>query len=168
MPKRQTRPIRTVGDISFVPLTRGYEAIIDAADAALVEGRNWRAWLRGNHVYAASTASVDGRQVDLILHRLLLQPPPGLVVDHIDGNTLNCRRSNLRPCTITENVRSSRRRKLNAVGVKGVFATAGGFAARITADRREYYLGTYDTVAEAKAAYFGAAKVLFGEFANAG
>ena len=37
------RPIRIEGDVAYVPLTKGYEAIIDVEDVPLVEGRNWHA-----------------------------------------------------------------------------------------------------------------------------
>ena len=42
MPKA-IRQIRVDGNIAYVPLTRGYEAVIDAADVPLVEGWNWYA-----------------------------------------------------------------------------------------------------------------------------
>ena len=40
---KKVRPIRIEGDLAYVPLTRGYEAVIDAGDVSLVEGFNWYA-----------------------------------------------------------------------------------------------------------------------------
>jgi hypothetical protein len=46
MPPKRTwtkkiRPIRVEGDTAIVPLTRGFEAVIDAVDVPIVEGWNW-------------------------------------------------------------------------------------------------------------------------------
>lgn len=42
------RPIRIEGSIAIVPLTKGYEAVIDIEDLALVDGKNWTAWVSRN------------------------------------------------------------------------------------------------------------------------
>ena len=39
----KVRPIRIEGDFAYIPLTRGYESVIDATDVNLVEGFNWYA-----------------------------------------------------------------------------------------------------------------------------
>jgi hypothetical protein len=165
MPNRRVRSIEIDGVIARIPLTQGYVAEIDATDVRLVAGRNWRACVRPSGVYVVWTGP-DGE--DRFLHREIIEPPPELVVDHIDGNPLNNRRSNLRACSHKDNIRNSRRRAYNALAAKGVFAREGRFVGRIEADGREFHLGTYDTLAEARAAYFGAARVLFGDFANNG
>lgn len=41
MGKAQLRPIRVEGNVAFVPLTKGLEAIVDVEDLPLVEGLNW-------------------------------------------------------------------------------------------------------------------------------
>lgn len=171
MNMRSPRPVEIVGDIAMVTLTKDHVAIIDAADVGLVAGRNWHA-LTGSrrearrNVYAARSEIVGGRSRCILLHRLLTDCPEGFDVDHIDGDGLNCRRSNLRICTHQENVRNSRRSRRNKTDAKGVSRRGDRFTACIETDGRSIYLGIYDTQAEAAAAYQGAASVLFGEFAR--
>lgn len=96
-----------------IPLTRGYTATIDEADVDLVAPYSWHAFPHRRTVYARAT--IDGRMT--MLHQLLCQTPDGLVTDHIDGNGLNNRRSNLRVVTNGENLRNSykhRQRKKTA------------------------------------------------------
>lgn len=40
------------------------------------------------------------------LHRVIMDPPKDMVVDHINGDTLDNRRSNLRICTVATNNRN--------------------------------------------------------------
>ena len=56
------RQIRIQGDIAYVPLTKGYEAVIDAADVPLVQGNNWSATVRKRTCYAFRTERAKGGQ----------------------------------------------------------------------------------------------------------
>lgn len=99
------------GDGTFaVPLTRGKVAIVDAEDVALVAAYQWQAKPNRGNWYARTTINVDGRRVSVGMHRLLIQPRRGYVPDHIDGDGLNNRRSNLREATYSQN-RKNRRPK---------------------------------------------------------
>lgn len=164
MSKRRDRTIRIEGDLAFIPLTQGYVAVIDAADVPLIADHSWRAQPRPRTVYGHATIGPR----DVALHRMIMDCSEGMFIDHADGDGLNNRRSNLRICTRAENQQNMRKLKLNAVAAKGVIASGERYMGRIASSGREYYLGTYDTIAEAKAAYLGAAKVLFGDFANPG
>jgi hypothetical protein len=87
--------------------------LFDEEDRALVERYDWLVSKAG---YAFT--GCDGGH---LLHRLITGCPKGMVVDHIDGNGLDNRRSNLRVCTIAENVRHRvRQNRNNASGVRGV------------------------------------------------
>lgn len=55
------------------------------------------------------------------LHRLLMDPPKDMVVDHINRNPLDNRRINLRVCTMEENNRNLSLRKNNSSGTMGVY-----------------------------------------------
>lgn len=80
-------------------------------------------------------------------------------------NGLDNRRSNLRQCTLHQNVINRRIRPDNALGVKGVKENGSGkFIARITLNRKLRYLGTFDTPGEAHEAYAKAARDLHGQF----
>lgn len=87
-------------------------------------------------------------------------------MDHIDGNGLNCCKSNLRICTQSQNNANSRTKKLK--GFKGTIRGKGDrkWYAMITKDYVRYHLGGFQTEEEAARAYDAAAKKLFGEFAR--
>lgn len=89
-------------------------------------------------------------------------------IDHIDGNRLNNRISNLRLATHAQNARNSKARAHNSSGLKGVKANqrTGTFGARITVNGSVKWLGSYPTAEQAHAAYVKAATILHGEFAR--
>jgi len=171
-----SRPIRIVGDLAFIPLTKGYEAIIDAADVYLVEGRNWRAQLIYNAagetvtVYAVcGSGAKNGRPSSLdSMHRVVKRADPDIHVDHRDGDGLNNRQSNLRNATPAQNARNQRRSCNSTSGVKGVSwnARRGKWQAQIRSERRLIYLGLFDDITTASAAYDAASVKLFGAFAR--
>lgn len=92
-------------DTCYVPLTNGYLALIDAADAKRVGEHRWRAFPRAACVYViTSVPGVRLRQHTLGLHRFLFPGiPPDLEVDHINHDGLDNRRQNLRIVTHAEN-----------------------------------------------------------------
>ncbi len=77
-------------------LTQGLVALVDDEDFALVSAARWHATVRSYTTYAANSDSV-------YLHRLLMRPGPGQLVDHINRNGLDCRRSNMRLATKAQN-----------------------------------------------------------------
>lgn len=160
------RLVRIEGDIAYVPLTKGYEAIIDASDAALVSGRNWYAQVGRTGVYAARSQTHEGRQRCVLMHRVLLSAPDDMEVDHWDGDGLNNRRANLRLATRLQNQGNRPANRSNRLGVKGVRAHQGRYMAEITVRGRTTFLGSFDTIEEASAAYARAADNFFGEFAR--
>lgn len=110
----------------------------------------------------------DGKMMHEALHRIVMGvTDPNVLVDHKDGNGLNCRRKNLRTATRADNARNTSVRSDSLTGVKGVSRLKSGkFIARIFFLRERMHLGTFDTVGEAAAAYRAAAKVVHGSFAN--
>lgn len=167
-PRRVFRPIRIVGAIAYVPLTKGYEALIDAADAPLIEAWCWYAHVRkSGHVYAARNAKVDGKNTIRLMHVELMGGPSPFKIDHKDGNGLNNSRKNIRFATHQQNMQNRVLDRRNRFGRKGVFwGENGKFRACIQHNGRTIHLGTYSTQEEAGAAYAGAAKALFKEFAR--
>lgn len=102
--------LRIEGDTAHLrlgPPEHDWWVAIDLADLDLVrrDPCTWYGAQSSSGSVYASTRTKSGRK-RLSLHRLLLSPPDDLVVDHIDGNTLNCRRSNLRIVTRAQNMQN--------------------------------------------------------------
>lgn len=58
--------------------------------------------------YARCSITRDGWSKKVLLHRVIMQPERGQLVDHINGDGLDNRRCNLRICSREENSRNSR------------------------------------------------------------
>jgi hypothetical protein len=164
------RHVSAQGDIAFVTLTRGCHAVIDAEDAPKVAQYNWCAFPRGHLMYARACIQVNGKPRALFLHQLVMGKCYGLDVDHIDGDPLNNRRSNLRLATRAQNICNSRKRrraKLSSV-YKGVAFLHKNqrWWSRIRVEDRDRSLGCYATPEDAARAYDAAADHYFGEFAK--
>lgn len=172
MAARAIRPIRVEGNIAYVPLTQGYEAIIDAADVPLVAGFNWCARVAPYTAYAARNGQLglgEKRGKAVFLHNVICPPGAGRLIDHINGDGLDNRRGNLRQATKTENGRNSRMKSRNTSGFKGVHLhkETGKWRARISTGDRHVSLGLYNTPEEAHAAYVKASTEMHGEFSRA-
>lgn len=163
------REIELHGDYAKLPL-HGREgkfhgwAQIDQKDVDLVKDIAWTLDPRG---YVAGRP--PGFSNSTTLHRwlMLAGQKGGWVVDHINGDTLDNRRANLRLCSAAENAKNTRRAKNNSSGAKGVSLDVNGkWRTRIWKDRKEIHIGTFDTVEEASAAYDKAAAELHGDFAS--
>lgn len=87
-------------------------------------------------------------------------------VDHIDRDTLNNRRGNLRQCTAAQNIANGGKRRHNSSGYRGVVWYKGKWVAQIGHRRKLLYLGRFSTPEEAAIAYDAAARQLYGEFAG--
>ena len=88
-------------------------------------------------------------------------------IDHIDGDRLNNKIENLREVTDSENMQNARKRTDNSTGFKGVSLTRNKrFRAYITVNKKQKWLGVYDSPEEAYGKYCIASKQFFGEFAR--
>lgn len=147
-----------------------YTAIIDVQDLTLVSQINWhpifsRACTDRKWVYAQGWDG-NSRQ-NVLMHRLVTGAMKGQQVDHIDGNTLNNTRANLRICSATEN-RGNRRSVRSGTKFKGVQYEAwrrSPYRAIVYHQHKRYRLGCFGTAEEAARAYDAKALELFGEFA---
>lgn len=143
-----------------IKLSNGLESYVDDQDFSYLNQFRWGPLKSGKLIYA--TGWVNGRTIPM--HRLLMSAPKGVVVDHLNHDPLDNRRSNLRLCTQRENV--SNQRKLKGKGqYKGVFRDGGRFLALITVNYKTVYLGRYASPESAARAYDQAATQHFGSFA---
>ena len=101
------------------------------------------------------------------LHREILPPPPGLLVDHINGDRLDNRRSNLRTATPSQNNANSRDRPRKS-GFRGVYPhrPTGRWIAQVSVAGRPQHLGIFDDPRDAARAYDLAAREQWGPFAR--
>lgn len=148
---------------------RGLEFLIDAADRPLLEDWTWGV-IKSRSKFCLYACRTDtGLKRIVLLHRVIMQPEPGMVVDHIDGNTLNNRRYNLRILSVRENhMRKHRPTIVRAEPElpRGVHRTENGkFMALIKVDQKMQYLGTFVTVRDAAAAWNAAAVAARGDLA---
>jgi len=147
-----------------IPLTHGKIALVDDADYALVSKHRWHYVGIGNNWYARTTIFVQGVGRKVRMHRLILDAPDGVLVDHKDGDGTNNQRHNLRVASNSQNKMNGRR---SAHKLKGVHARKGGlkWEARITHAGKQAHIGEYLSTIEAAFAYDRKARELFGEFA---
>jgi hypothetical protein len=150
-----------------IPLSQGFVAIVDDADAARVlSAGKWTAKPNGRTVYAyRQVRQPDGRRRPLLLHTFLTGYP---MTDHRDGDGLNNTRSNLREATGSQNAHNAGLRQDNTSGYRGVSWHKGNrrWGARIMHLKRTHILGQYATAEDAARAYDEAARELHGAFAR--
>lgn len=154
-----------MSDFRTIPLTRGLEAVVDAADYEALSAFKWHASDRRANGSAYARAKINNKLV--YMHRWLLAAPVGAEVDHINRDKLDNRRANLRVCAPEENRRNVGLTCANTVGFKGVrwVRTGRKWGASIYLDKKHVFLGVYATKEEAARAYDGAAREFWGEFA---
>ncbi|WP_173934287.1 AP2 domain-containing protein [Chelativorans sp. Marseille-P2723] len=147
-----------------IPLTQGYVALVDDDHFGTLSARKWFAARDARGLVYART-KIDGRAVGM--HRVIMNAPKGILVDHKNRNTLDNRRCNLRLATSQQNNanKSFQSRKFS---YRGVLQTRSqkSYGAQIRVNRKLIYLGSYPTIEEAARAYDAAATRYFGEFAS--
>ncbi len=143
-----------------IPLTKGQIAFVDDEDFEFLTKHKWQAHKSQSKSswYARRIPHKRGRAVTIIMHRLITGAPPGVHVDHIDGNGLNNQRSNLRLCTRSQNLANSRLNCKNKSGYKGVFKIARAKVPKWIAyigvsNYERHYLGTFTDPLSAALAY---------------
>lgn len=158
-------------------LTQGKVALIDDADFSVVGRYKWSAEKSKSTFYAVAKVKVSGGTRKMRMHRFLLMPEAGMLVDHRDRNGLNNQRHNLRICNSRQN--NADRGASGASSYKGVCATTirrknksgeikeyAYWQASIQVDGKSKIVGRFRTEKEAAAAYNVAATRIYGEFAN--
>ena len=142
----------------------GRFALVDADDHDRVIRFKWRARSFNGFWYARVTARVAAGHE--FMHRFVLDAPKGSIVDHINGNGLDNRRSNLRFVTASQN-QMNRRVVVGRSRFKGVVWCRDykRWRSQIARDGRTFHLGFFDAEAAAARAYDRAAREHFGEMA---
>jgi hypothetical protein len=152
---------------------KGYDVLIDDEDYERVIGYNWQIF-RGDgsrgekYIYFIYHGVCrKGKKRDTSrLHRLIVNAPQGSIVDHIDGNTLNNHKFNLRICDSKGSARNRGLFKNNTSGYRGIFIRKGinKFRSKISINGITYNLGDYATAEAAAYVHEAVAKLAFGQF----
>ena len=152
-----------------IELTKGFVAVVDAADYPALSGFSWFAQVVQRTLKSAphvSAARMTGRRI-VYMHRQIIGARVGQIVDHINRNPLDNRRGNLRFCTTSGN--TANRVYANPLGFRGVYERRGKFGFQISAGRQNgravVRRSGFVTLVEAARAYDVAARALHGEFA---
>lgn len=145
-------------------LNTGNIALIDDDDLPKVIGYSWYEY-KGYAV--RMSRKHEGKRKMLFLHRLILPSATGMVIDHINRNRLDNRKSNLRISTRKNNNRNRKRIEGASSPYRGVIwrPHAKKWKAYIKSDKKQHHLGYFEKPEEAAMAYNIAAYELFGEFA---
>lgn len=147
-----------------IPLTNrtGCFSLVDDEDFEELAKHRW--WVHSEG-YAMRKAHIARKQVTILMHRQIIGTPAGLQTDHINGNRLDNRRSNLRLATARENQLNVGCKKNNSLKLKGISFRKGKYVAVIKPpEGKSIIIGRFKTAEIAYAAYCKAAKQIQGEF----
>jgi len=145
-----------------IELTNGKMVLVDDEDYNyLVTFGNWRQSER----YAACS---KGKKTTILMHRLLMNPPQNMDIDHLDDNGLNNQKSNLRICTRSQNLQRNTKNGNTSSRFKGVCWDKKNkkWKVHIKTNGRQLHLGRFASEIEAAKRYDKAAHALYGEHAD--
>lgn len=147
-----------------ISLSRGRITFVDDEDADYLKQFNWTTQGGG---YVVRRVYINGVRKEIYLHREVMNARSGNVVDHINGDVLDNRKSNLRECSQAMNVVNTRITSNNSSGYKGVSwdSRAKKWRSQIFENRKCIFLGNFESKHDAARMYNFWAKDIYGEFA---
>lgn len=154
-----------------IPLTRGFHATVSAEDYESLSQFEWSAVFKPHprSWYAVRFAAVNGKRTTISMARQILGLEIGDTrqADHIDHDTLDNSRENLRAVTRKENCQNRRKRSDNTSTFKGVSwnRRASKWRVQIWINGSNRLIGHYSDPVEAAKAYDAAARREFGPYA---
>ena len=149
-----------------------HEVLVDPDDEWRLTSERW--FIQANrskhrvYCYVRREAYKGGQHSARMLHREIAGAAPGQVVDHINGNTLDNRKANLRVCSHAENMRNRAVGANNKCGVKGVYfcRQKNKWRAVVRHDGKKHHAGYAESLDGASRLYDAKARELHGEFAR--
>ena len=150
-------------------LDEGLWTILDEKDYYRYAGFKWCIGGDEGKFYAVRGQRIGPDDLKIVrLHRLIMDAPKGLLVDHENGDSLDNRRSNLRLATHSQNQCNRRKRKNTSSRFRGVYFRKENrkWAAFISVAGKKIFLGYFDSEIQAAKTYDEAAGKYRGEFAR--
>lgn len=157
----------------FIPLTRGQQTEVDDEDFEWLNEFKWYAAFKSSYANGGGYMAVRNvKPRKLYMHREILmrilerQLDSKEYVDHIDGNSLNNKRNNLRVVTPQQSAINRDYTSINKSGYRGVswFKRTGKWQVYIKIGGKAKFLGYFDTAETAGNVYRKAAEELHGEY----
>lgn len=152
-----------VDDRAIFETSKGTTFVIDADDVNKIDKYHWFVSQKG---YIQAMHRENGKRNHIRLHRLISNCPDNMVVDHINHDLTDNRKSNLRVCTQDENMRNRKPDKKSKSGIKGVYPENGKWRAIIGVNGKSHSIGTYSNINDAIEARHKAERFYYGEYAN--
>jgi hypothetical protein len=130
VPERMNNPCKTIGDTTTLYcLLKGkiYEVLIDTEDLERLQNNTWLCCMNGSRdkMYVQSGTGLS-------LHRYLMNCPRNKVVDHINGYSIDNRKSNLRVVTAGENMLNKNDYKSNSTGERNIQRDGNNYKLQVT------------------------------------
>jgi hypothetical protein len=155
--------------VKEIILTQGQITLVDDEDYEELNKLKWFVVKNKGVYYAARKINLHGMRRILFMHRVIMQTPEGFYTDHINHNSLDNRRCNLRQCTIAENQHNQRiRTSTKTSKYKGVcrYKTSKKWRAQITINGKRITIGYFEKEIDAALAYNNSAIQYFGNYAT--
>lgn len=163
--KKEWKPIDR-GDYYDIPLTKNKFSKIDKSDYEIICNFGWYYAARSGYAYSGSINNCSKENTRKVMHRYIMNvSSSNIQIDHINGDRLDNRRSNLRLATNAENSRNGYIRKDNKSGHRGISfdSSRNKWFAEICKDKKRYRK-RFKYKEDAIAWYKEKAIALFGEF----
>lgn len=148
-------------------LTRGLVALVDDEDYEWLTQWSWHATNHLGKSYACRSGRAPAKRA-IYMHRVILNAPASMHVDHINGNLLQNTRDNLRLATRAQNLANRGKTIVSQSGFKGVYRQLNRdkWLVQIKADGVVHHVGMFLDKEDGARAYDQAARIFHGPFAH--
>lgn len=157
-----------------IKVTRNKFVLVDDEDFEKLNSFTWYCETHGRtfRSFMVKEKKINGirKRKKIFMHRVILNAKKGQIIDHIDGDSLNNQKSNLRFCSHSQNIMNGPSRLGSTSRFLGVskrqFKNSLKWKAQIQQNGKNYHIGVYDSEKEAALIYNVAASFAFREFAR--